>query len=111
MKGSHDDRLGGAYQHGGPLACGARWQGGDLLLTVRVVPRASTDHVSPQADCLKVRLTAPPVEGKANQHLCRVLGKLFGVPKSRVLVEKGTAGRTKQVRIVEPREVPPLLRP
>lgn len=47
----------------------ARWDGADLLLSVRVVPRASCEAVVPEADCLKVRLTAPPVEGKANEAL------------------------------------------
>ena len=88
----------------------ARWDGDDLLLAVRVVPRASSDAVVPEQDCLKVRLTAPPVEGRANEALCRVLGKLFAVPKSRVVVERGTGCRMKLVRVVAPVEIPDYLR-
>jgi uncharacterized protein (TIGR00251 family) len=92
-----------------PLTCGARWDGADLLLAVRVVPRARTHAVSAESDCLKIRLTAPPVEGKANRELGRVLGKLFGVPPSRVTVEKGAAARLKRVRVTEPAELPAFL--
>jgi len=92
------------------LTCGACWDGTDLVLAVRVVPRASADAVVPERECLKVRLTAPPVEGKANQHLCRVLAELFRVPKSRVVVDRGATSRVKQVRIIEPRELPEFLR-
>ncbi len=92
-----------------PLPCGARWDGVDLLLAVRVVPRASADALIPEADCLKVRLTAPPIEGKANRELCRLLGRAFGVPKSRVMVDSGAAARHKRVRIVAPAALPPFL--
>ena len=50
-----------------------RWESDDLLLSLRVQPRASQDEfVGPHGDHFKVRITAPPVEGKANAHL--VLG-------------------------------------
>jgi len=88
----------------------ARWDGDDLVVPVRVVPRAAGDAVLPEQDCLKVRLTAPPVDGRANEALCRVLGKLFGVPKSRVVVEQGAGSRTKRVRIVAPGRIPEYLR-
>lgn len=80
------------------------------MLSVRVVPRASADAFVPESDCLKVRLTAPPVEGQANAHLCKVLAKAFDVPKSRVSVERGTTSRLKQVRIAAPGRVPEFLR-
>ena len=93
-----------------PASLIARWDGDDLLLPVRVVPRASADAVVPEQDCLKVRLTAPPVEGRANAALCRVLSRLFGVPKSRVVVERGTGSRMKLVRVVAPVKIPDYLR-
>jgi hypothetical protein len=91
------------------LACGARWDSGDLILAVRVVPRAAADAVLPESEWLKVRLTAAPVDGKANQHLCKVLGRLFGVPKSQVVIDKGASGRVKRVRIIDPAKLPALL--
>lgn len=95
--------------HSDGLPHGARWQGADLLLSVRVVPRAAADAVVPEADHVRVRITAPPVEGKANRHLCKVLGGLFGVAKSRVLVEKGAGARHKTVRVVAPARLPAFL--
>ncbi len=56
--------------------------------------------------CLKVRLTAPPVEGKANEHLIAYLARLFGVPKNRVILERGGASRHKQLRILSPQKLP-----
>ena len=93
-----------------PLCCGARWDGDDLLLAVRVIPRASTDAVLPEADCLKVRVLSPPVDGKANRRLTELLAERFGVPRGRVTVERGAAGRVKRVRIQAPRKVPAFLR-
>lgn len=88
---------------------GARWDGDDLVLTVRVIPRAAGDSVVAEADCLRIRITAPPVEGKANEHLAKLLGKLFGVPKSRVTVARGSASRAKTIRINAPTRLPDFL--
>jgi uncharacterized protein len=51
-----------------------------------------------------VRVTAPPVDGKANAALCALVAKRAGVPPSRVSVVRGTASRDKVVRVegVEP---------
>jgi uncharacterized protein (TIGR00251 family) len=85
-----------------------RWQGKTLLLSVKVQPRASRDEiVGPHGDeGLKVRITAPPVEGKANQHLVRYLAKAFGVAKSRVTLLRGETGREKKIAIDEPGRLP-----
>ncbi|MFW6094727.1 MAG: DUF167 domain-containing protein [Pseudomonadota bacterium] len=88
---------------------GARWQGDDLLLTVRVIPRAARETVTLEPECVKAKLTAPPVDGKANAALCRLLGPLFGVPKSRVAVVRGGGSRTKTVRIEAPAKLPDFL--
>jgi uncharacterized protein len=101
-------------QFGSPVTAtlrshGARWDGADLLLPVRVVPRSAADAVVVEADTIKVKITAPPVDGKANEHLCRLLGKLFGVPRSRVVVERGSASRAKLIRIVGPQTLPAWL--
>ncbi len=75
------------------------WDGEDLLLRVRIQSKASRDEiVGPHGDALKVRITAPPVEGKANEHLESFLGKELGVPKSRVKVERGAKGKEKTIR-------------
>ena len=85
-----------------------RWDGEDLVLTVRVQPRASRDEiVGPHGDTLKVRITAPPVEGRANDHLVRYLAKAFGVPRRRVALLGGETGREKRIRIERPARLPP----
>ncbi len=85
-----------------------RWDGDDLVLDLRVQPKASRDRlVGPHGeDAFKVTLTAPPVDGKANAHLVRFLAKAFGVPRARVVLESGQAGRRKRVRIVAPGKLP-----
>ncbi len=59
-----------------------QWQGDDLILRVKVQPKASKDELAEiLGDQLKVRITAPPVDGKANKHLLAFLSKLFKTPK------------------------------
>jgi uncharacterized protein (TIGR00251 family) len=84
-----------------------RWDGPDLVLEVRVQPRAKRDEFSATAGGrLKVRLAAPPVDGKANAALITFLAKAFAVPRSAVTLEKGIAARDKRLRVCEPRAVP-----
>lgn len=74
--------------------------GQDILLALRIQPRASRDAVAgPHGDRLRVRIAAPPVDGAANDRLCRYLAGLFGVPRGRVSVILGLGGREKLVRI------------
>jgi uncharacterized protein (TIGR00251 family) len=80
-----------------------RWQGDSVILTLRVQPRAKRDEISGlHGDALKVRITAPPVEGAANSHLVAWLAELFDVPRSHVTLEAGETGRNKRVRIRSP---------
>lgn len=87
-----------------------RWDGDDLILFLRVQPKASRDELAePMGDALKVRITAPPVDGKANAHLIRFLAKTFGVAKSAVILESGDISRIKRLRIQKPRQLPKIL--
>lgn len=82
-------------------------QGEDLILRVRVQPRASRDEVCGlQGEALKIRITAPPVDGKANAHLIRFLAREFGVAKSAVELLSGETGRDKRLRIHAPARLP-----
>jgi uncharacterized protein len=69
-------------------------------LAVRVQPRAARDEIVGERDgALVVRLTAPPVEGRANEALCRLLARRLGVAPGRVTVVGGARARTKRVRV------------
>ena len=83
------------------------WQGEDLFLRVRVQPKASRDEFCGlQGEALKVRITAPPVDGKANAHLIKFLAKQFGVAKSSITLISGESGRDKRLRIHAPAKLP-----
>jgi len=82
------------------MALDLRATGDGLTLRVRVQPRASKDALSGEREgALVVRLTAPPVEGAANEALARFLGRTLGVPPSAVRVVTGTTGRNKLVSV------------
>ncbi|MCZ4336297.1 DUF167 family protein YggU [Shewanella colwelliana] len=82
-------------------------QQGDLLLKLYIQPKASRDQiVGPHGDELKVAITAPPIDGKANAHLSKLLAKMFKVPKSHIIIEKGALGRHKQIKILSPKLIP-----
>lgn len=83
------------------------WRGETLYLELHLQPRARHDAVSGlHGRRLKVRITAPPVAGKANAQLCAWLARQFGVAKSRVRILKGDLGRDKRVGIVKPTREP-----
>jgi uncharacterized protein (TIGR00251 family) len=84
-----------------------RWDGEDLLISVRVQPRARRDELGePLGDELKVRITAPPVDGKANEHLVRFMADSFGVPIARVTLLAGGQGRSKRLCVAAPSRLP-----
>lgn len=84
-----------------------RWDGPDLILDLRVQTRAPRDElVGLAADRWKLRITAAPVDGKANAHLLRFLARLFGVSRSQVVLESGSTSRDKRVRVHAPTRLP-----
>jgi hypothetical protein len=86
-----------------------RWDGDDLLLDCHLQPKASRDEFAGLHGArLKIRLTAPPLEGKANAQLLTFLASAFGVAKSQVRLESGELNRQKRVRIHAPRQLPAL---
>ena len=90
----------------------ARRDGDDLLLHCYLQPRASKNEVIGEHDgAIKIRITAPPVDGEANAELVRFLAKQFGVGKTAVVIESGASGRRKTVRIMRPARTPDWLAP
>lgn len=86
---------------------------GTLLLRVRVEPRASRPGiVGRYGGAIKVRLAAPPVEGKANAELLKILSKRLRIPKADLELASGSASRNKSVRIqgLAPNELEERLR-
>lgn len=82
------------------------WRGDILYLQVYLQPRASTDQViGIHDDALKIRLTTPPVEGRANKHLIKFLAQCFKVPEQRVIIIRGETSRKKLVTIDRPKEL------
>ncbi|MGD0017539.1 MAG: DUF167 family protein [Verrucomicrobiia bacterium] len=71
-----------------------------VVLNIRVVPRASKTEVQGVlGDALKIRLQAPPVDGKANAALVKFLADKLGIAKSNVTLLSGETGRVKRVLI------------
>lgn len=74
---------------------------GGVTFAVQVVPRASKNEiVGMQGDALRIRLTAPPVEGQANEALIAFLAQRLGVRKSQVEIAAGATSRRKIVRVM-----------
>jgi uncharacterized protein len=74
---------------------------GGSALAIRVTPRARKNEiVEVQSDgTVRVRLSAPPVEGKANEALIEFLAQVLGIARSRIQVVAGASGRDKLVTI------------
>lgn len=81
-----------------------------ITLSLRIQPRAARDEVAGlHGGRLKLRITAPPVDGAANRHLCRYLADLFDVPAARVRLLRGESGRDKTVEVAGVAELPASL--
>jgi hypothetical protein len=72
-------------------------------LPVRVTPRASRNEIVEilSDQTVKIRLTAPPVEGQANEELIKFLSDVLGIPKSKLEIVAGATGRDKLVSIMD----------
>ena len=74
---------------------------GSFVFAVRVIPRASRDAIEGEFQgALKVRLTAPPIEDRANDALRRLLATRLNVPVSAVRIVSGEKSRNKRVLVV-----------
>ena len=71
-----------------------------LTLTIKVLPRSKREAFAGEQDgALKIALTAPPVDGAANEALIAFLAKSFGVAKRKVTIVRGETSRQKVVCI------------
>ena len=73
---------------------------GGCVICVRVIPRASKNQIQGVlGDALKIRLQAPPVEGKANEALVRFLADTLRLPARNIGLLSGATGRNKRLRL------------
>ena len=71
-----------------------------VSFSVKVVPGAfKNTFAGTEGEFLKVKLTAPPVDGKANDQLIRYLSEVLSVPRSQVHIQSGLTSRKKVVRV------------
>ncbi|MBT8490304.1 MAG: YggU family protein [Deltaproteobacteria bacterium] len=71
-----------------------------IIFTLRVVPRSSRCEITGiQNDALKLKITAPPVEGKANEECIRFLSDKLGIKKNRITIKAGHKSKNKIIVI------------
>lgn len=71
-----------------------------IKIVVRVQPNAGRNEVLGfKDDVLRMRIAAPPVQGKANQELIEFLSDILGIRKSNLVIEKGETGKKKVLSI------------
>ena len=72
----------------------------DAQISIRLQPRAKREEVvGERGGAIVVRVTAPPVDGKANAALCQLIARLVRVSSTRVAVVRGQTSRDKVVRV------------
>ncbi len=70
------------------------------ILKIRLIPRASKNEVVGfSQEILKVRVSAPPIEGRANRDLAKLLSRALGVSARDIQIVKGQRSRNKLVRV------------
>lgn len=87
-----------------------RWDGEKLYLECSIQPKSREDKiVGTVGNLLKIRLTSPPIDGKANKHLIKYLSKQFKVKQSAITIVSGHASRRKRLCIENPNKIPDFL--
>jgi len=72
-----------------------------ISFAVRVHPRAKKNAITGEVgDALKISLTAPPVEGRANEACIAFLAELLNIPRSSVTITSGQSSRNKMIRVI-----------
>ncbi len=74
-------------------------QQNDFILRLKIVPNSSKNEIIKSEDGLKVKITAQPVEGKANKALIEFLSKTFKISKSSFKIIKGETSKEKTILI------------
>jgi uncharacterized protein (TIGR00251 family) len=84
-----------------------RRDGENITLTLHVQPGAKRSEIAGlHGDALKIRLAAPPIEGRANEELLKFIAKLFDVPLRQVELKRGEQSRHKVILVQHSRVEP-----
>lgn len=82
------------------LPCLSLNRAGEIVLEIVVAPRASSNRlIGLHADRLKVAVTAPPVDGRANALIIDFLAEVLGTSKRAIVITAGDSGRRKRVTV------------
>ena len=68
-----------------------------LTVHIEISPNASKNEIVPFNDSAKIKITAQPIENKANKALIEFLSKYFSVPKSKIKITKGLTSKNKTI--------------
>ena len=69
----------------------------DLIVKLKISPNASKNEIITTDDTVKIKLTAQPIENKANKMLIEFLSKTFKIPKTSVIITKGETSKEKTI--------------
>ena len=70
-----------------------------VIIDVKVVPNSSKNSISDEGEFLKIKLTAPPVDNKANKALIEYLSKLLKTPKTSIELKSGATSKNKRFEL------------
>lgn len=70
-----------------------------MRINLRVIPRSRKNEISWEGELLKVKLTAPPVDGAANEALVKLLAARLDLPRSALRIVQGATGRLKVLEV------------
>lgn len=70
-----------------------------VRLRARIVPRSSADRLQAELASLRIRVTAPPVDGDANRAVIKLLSRQLHVAKSKISIVRGETGRDKVIAV------------
>jgi uncharacterized protein len=88
-----------------------RRDGNDLVIEIRVQPRAPrSEFAGLHGGRVRIRLHAPPVDGRANAALVAFMAEAFAVSRAQVVIERGLSARDKRVRVLNAPPLEPTIR-
>ncbi|MCF6277001.1 MAG: DUF167 domain-containing protein [Candidatus Magasanikbacteria bacterium] len=72
------------------------------FIKIKVIPKSSENKIEKLEDgSFKIKLTSPPINGKANEALIKLINKEWKIPKSKILIKKGKSGKNKLIEILK----------